>query len=201
MNRRAMFKPLVQSLALALAALLCACGGSTTEPPPLAGARIGGPFTLVDNDGRAVRWSDFAGQYRIVYFGYTYCPDVCPLDMQATMRGLADYAKQHPALAKQIKAVFISIDPQRDTPKVVGQFAAAISPNLIGLTGSPEQVATAAKAFGTYYARGPATPGGGYLMDHSRTTYLMGRNGEPIAMLPADQGPQAVAAELTKWVR
>ena len=172
---------------------------------PLAGAAIGGPFTLVDQDGHAVRWSDFAGSYRIVYFGYTFCPDACPTDIGVTMRGLAIFARAHPELADQIRPMFITIDPARDTPRVVGQFAAAFSPpgfrpRLIGLTGTPAQMDQAAKAFAVYYTRGKTTPGG-YLMDHSRIAYLMGRSGEPIAMLPVEQGDKAVAADLEKWVR
>ncbi len=181
---------------------LANCGGATqpAERPPLEGSSIGGPFTLIDKDGHPVRWSDFAGKYRIVYFGYTFCPDACPTDMQATMRGLDIFARAHPALAGDIRAMFISIDPQRDTPKVVGQFAAAFSPRLIGLTGTPAQIDQAAKGFAVYHARGAGTPGG-YLMDHSRIVYLMGRKGEPLAMLTADKGPQQVAADLTEWVK
>jgi protein SCO1/2 len=206
MNRDAMSKLVTNRrtiMALACAGLLAltGCGGSTQtgERPPLEGSSVGGPFTLVDKNGHIVRWSDFAGKYRIVYFGYTFCPDACPTDMQATMRGLDIFAKAHPDLAADIRPMFISIDPQRDTPKVVGEFAAAFSPRLIGLTGTPAQVDQAAKAFVVYYARGPSTPGG-YLMDHSRNVYLMGRNGEPLAILSADKGPQAVAADLTEWV-
>jgi protein SCO1/2 len=208
MNRNAMSK-LVSTrraalLAGAFAGLLAVtgCGGTsqTAERPPLEGSSVGGPFTLVDKNGQTVRWSDFAGKYRIVYFGYTFCPDACPTDMQATMRGLDIYAKAHPALAADIRPMFISIDPQRDTPKIVGEFAAAFSPRLIGLTGTPTQVDQAAKAFAVYHTRGASTPGG-YLMDHSRIVYLMGRNGEPLAMLAADKGPQAVAADLAEWVK
>ena len=199
--------PNAAAIASALAALgagllaLTGCGspGQQAERPPLEGSSVGGPFTLVDKNGAPVHWSDFAGKYRIVYFGYTFCPDACPTDMQATMRGLDLFAKAHPALADQIRAMFITIDPKRDTPQVVGQFAAAFSPRLIGLTGTPAQVDQAAKGFAVYYARGATTPGG-YLMDHSRIVYLMGRNGEPLAMLAADKGPQAVAADLAEWV-
>jgi protein SCO1/2 len=194
MNRRAMsklssFRPALW-LALALAGSLAVSGCTNQAPaerPPLEGSAI------------TVRWSDFAGKYRIVYFGYTFCPDACPTDMQAAMRGLALFAKAHPALADQIRPMFISIDPARDTPKVVGEFAAAFSPRLIGLTGTQAQVDQAAKRFAVYHARGASAPGG-YLMDHSRIVYLMGRQGEPLAMLAADQGPLAVAADLAKWV-
>ncbi len=190
----------VCAFATMLALTGCSSSSQPAERPPLEGSAVGGPFTLTDKTGRTVSWSDFAGKYRIVYFGYTFCPDACPTDMQATMRGLDIFAKAHPALADEIRPMFISIDPQRDTPRVVGEFAAAFSPHLIGLTGTPAQVDRAAKAFAVYYARGATTPGG-YLMDHSRIVYLMDRNGKPLAMLAADKGPQAVAADLTKWVQ
>jgi protein SCO1/2 len=110
------------------------------------------------------------------------------------------FDQAHPALARQVQPIFITIDPARDTPAVVGQFAAAFSPRLLGLTGTPAQVDQAAKAFAVYYAKGKETAGG-YLMDHQRSAFLMGRKGEPIALLPIDETPQAVAAELAKWVK
>jgi protein SCO1/2 len=203
MNRRAMINPFRALAAILLPLALAACGGPAAQPterPPLAGAAIGGPFALVDKDGHTVRWTDFAGKYRIVYFGYSFCPDACPLDLQKLMRGFALFENAHDHLARQVQPIFITIDPARDTPQVVGQFAAAFSPHLLGLTGTPAQVDQAAKAFAVYYAKGKETAGG-YLMDHSRTAYLMGRKGEPIALLPVDQTPQAVAAELAKWVK
>jgi protein SCO1/2 len=202
MNRRAMLKQMIAAVALSLVApSLTGCsGGAPPEQPPLAGAAIGGPFTLTDSKGQTVRWSDFEGRYRIVYFGYAYCPDVCPLDVQRMMQGYALFAKESPELARQVQPIFISIDPERDTPQVVGEFTSAFSKDLLGLTGTPDQVAQAAKAFAAYYAKGTSAPGGGgYLMDHSRAAYLMGRKGEPIALLPVDAGPPAVAAELARW--
>jgi len=183
-----------------LALLVAGC--SADQPgarPPLEGATIGGEFTLVDKAGKPVRYSDFAGQYRVVYFGFTFCPDVCPLDVQTMMQGYALFAKAEPDVAKQVQPIFVTIDPERDTPAVVGEFAAAFSPRLLGLTGSEEQIAAAARAFKVYRARGPDSPGGGYLMDHSNIAYLMDRDGKPLAMLPHDKGPQAVADELAKW--
>ena len=94
----------------------------------------------------------------------------------------------------------MTIDPERDTPAVVGEFAAAFSDDLVGLTGTPEQVAAAARAFAVYYEKGDVSEGGGYLMDHSRAAYLMGREGEPIALLPVDKSADEVAAELERWV-
>jgi protein SCO1/2 len=202
MNRRAMKKPpvLLSTLLLPFALALAACDSAQKEPPPLAGAAIGGPFTLQDKAGKAVQWADFAGKWRIVYFGYTYCPDACPTDVGVFMNGLGKFAKDHPAEAAKIQPIFITIDPERDTPARVGEFAAAFGGNLIGLTGSKAAIEQAEKAFIVYAARGKDVPGGGYLMDHSRVTYLMDPDGKPIAMLPVDRGPEAVAAELAKWV-
>jgi protein SCO1 len=205
MNRSAMsqhtrmFHHVFAAIALALSIAGCR-GQAPAEHAPLEGAAIGGPFTLADKAGKAVRWTDFAGQYRVVYFGYTFCPDACPTDVGVMMQGYARFAKAAPQLALQVQPLFITIDPARDTPQIVGEFAAAFSPRLIGLTGTAAQVDAAAKAFAVYYAKGKPTTGG-YLMDHSRIAYLMGRKGEPIAMLPVDKGADAVATELTKWVQ
>jgi len=189
-------------LAFSLVLPLAACGDSGSNPAdaPLAGASIGGPFTLVDKDGRQVTWDSFKGKWRIVYFGYTFCPDACPTDMTQIIRGYNEFAKAHPDLADKVQPIFISIDPARDTPKVVGEWTAAFSPKLLGLTGTPAQVKQAADAFHAYYKKGDETAGG-YLMDHSRAAYLMDPDGKPIALLPADKGGDAVAADLGKWVK
>ena len=200
MNRNNNPSP-VLTLLMAGALALSGCSASApTEEPPLAGAAIGGDFTLTDSKGQTVRWGDFAGKYRVVYFGYAFCPDVCPTDMQRVAQGLKVLKGQDPAKAAKITPIFITIDPERDTQAVVGEFAAAFSPDIIGLTGTPEQIAATAKAFKVYYAKGETTPGGGYLVDHSNITYLFGPDGAPIATLPTDKGGEAVAAELAKWV-
>jgi protein SCO1/2 len=199
MNRSAMPRPAIASILPALLLAACQPPATTAEEPPLAGAAIGGPFELVGSDGETVRWSDFDGKYRMVYFGYAYCPDVCPLDVQRMMKGYAAFKQAEPALAAQVQPIFVTIDPQRDTPAVVGEFTSAFSDDLIGLTGTPEQVAAAAKAFSVYYAKGEGTDTN-YLMDHSRGAYLMGRKGEPIALLPVEDSAEGVTAELEKWV-
>ena len=191
----------------AIALSLSACGGepgpvdASAGEPPLAGADIGGDFELIDKNGKTVSWSDFQGQYRIVYFGFAYCPDICPTDMQRTIQGLEGFAAQEPELGAKVAAMFITIDPERDTPEVVGEFANAFSEDLIGLTGTPEQIADAASKFRVFYARGEESEAGGYLMDHSRIVYLFGPDGGPLATLPADQGAEAVTQELAKWVK
>ena len=206
MNRRAMTKLFLAPIALLLMLplSLAGCDSSTVTPapvetPPLAGSTIGGAFTLADKTGKPVRWDDFAGKYRIVYFGFTFCPDACPTDVAVLMQGLARFEKAHDAAAANIQPIFISIDPAHDTPAKVGEFAAAFSPRLLGLTGTAAQVEVAAKAFKVYYAKGNQSAGG-YLMDHSRIAYLMDRDGKPLSMLPVDLGPDAVAADLAKWV-
>lgn len=189
------------SLLMAAALALAGCNAAApAEEPPLAGAAIGGDFALTASDGRTVRWDDFAGKYRIVYFGYAFCPDVCPTDMQRVAQGLKVLKATAPETAAKIQPIFITIDPERDTAKVVGEFAAAFSPDIIGLTGTPDQIAAAAKAFKVFYAKGAPVEGGGYLVDHSNIVYLFGPSGEPLATLPVDQGGDAVAAELAKWV-
>ncbi|VWX55168.1 SCO family protein [Novosphingobium sp. 9U] len=206
MNRRAMIHRLLCLAALLMSPLLLAACNSGGQPaaneqrPPLEGAAIGGPFTLIDKDGKTVTWDSFKGKYRIVYFGYTFCPDACPLDMQVLMKGFSAFDQSKPALAAKVQPIFITIDPTRDTPAVVGQWTAAFSPRLVGLTGTPAQVAVAAKAFAAYYSKGKESSGG-YLMDHSRIAYLMDPDGKPLAMLPVDKGADAVAAELGTWVK
>lgn len=180
--------------------LVAACSGAPEEPP-LKGARIGGPFSLVDQSGRPVTERSFAGRYTIVYFGFTHCPDVCPTDLAAIGRGLTEFERKDPARAAKVQPLFISVDPERDTPAVVGQYAAAFHPRLLGLTGTPEQVAAVAKAYAVYFHKEPPQPGGGYGVDHARVAILMDPGGAPVALLPQDKGAEGIAAALDRWVR
>jgi len=200
MNRHAMPR-LAPAIVAAVLFAVSACSprGSEAVRPPLEGASIGGDFTLIDKAGKPVRFHDFARQYRIVYFGYTFCPDACPTDVGVIIQGLARFAKKNPGLAADIQPFFITIDPARDTPAKVGQFAAAFSPKLIGLTGSQAEIDALAAKFVAIKSKGRETPGG-YLMEHTRHAYLLGRNGEPIEILPVFDGPDAVAADLAKSV-
>ena len=205
MNRHAMTKQIFALALSAFALALSACSPQGAEPPKvtgalLDGAAIGGPFTLNDKDGKRVSWDDFKGKYRIVYFGYTFCPDACPMDLTVLIQGFNQFAKDHPQQAAQVQPIFITIDPARDTPARVGEFTAAFSPRLLGLTGTQAEIDVAVKAFKAVAARGTDTPGG-YLMDHSRMAYLMGKNGEPIAALPVDKDAPMVAADLAALVK
>jgi protein SCO1/2 len=198
MNESAASLPkLLLSLLIALAPVAC----DKAPEPPLAGAGIGGPFTLTDQNGRTVSDKDFAGRYRIVYFGYTHCPDVCPTDLATIGQALKLFEKQDPARAAKVQPLFVTVDPARDTPAALKEYLRAFHPRLIGLTGSAAQVADAEKKFVVYAAKGDVQPGGGYAMDHSRQIVLQGPKGEPLALLKDDEGPQAMAAELAKWVK
>ena len=190
-------------LALVAAMFLAGCDPqpAAQAPPPLAGAKIGGPFSLTDQNGRTVTDRDFAGKYRIVYFGYTYCPDVCPVDVQTIGAGLKAFEGRDKAKAETVVPIFITVDPERDTPAVVKAFVANFHPRMVGLTGPVPAIAALAKAYGVYFAKQKPAPGGGYMVDHTRQAYLMDKDGLPVALLPTEQGPEKVADELQRWVR
>lgn len=193
-TRRLTLMLLVAGLALA------ACSGGA-EDPPLEGAAIGGPFTLTDQDGRTATDRDYAGRYRIMYFGFTHCPDVCPTDLAVLGQALRRFEKSDPARAALVTPIFVSVDPERDSPAVLKDYVAAFHPRLVGLTGTTAQLADMTKRYGAYYGKEPAGAGGGYNVNHSRVAELIGPKGEPIALLPYDKGAEAVAAELDRWVK
>ena len=182
--------------------LLAGCSPAAEAPgrPPLEGARIGGPFTLVDQDGHPCTERDYAGKWRVMYFGYTFCPDVCPVDMANIGAGLKAFEAKAPERAAKVVPIFVSVDPARDAPVVLKQFVSAFHPRMVGLTGTPLQIAAAVKAYATVYSKGEGTAGG-YLVNHSRLAYLFDPAGKPIALVPADQSPRAVTETLSTWVK
>lgn len=156
---------------------------------------VGGPFTLEDGNGKQVSDRDYRGKYMLVYFGYTFCPDVCP----TTLNEVADAMDHLGPKAGELQPIFITVDPKRDTPAVVKQYAAAFSPRLIGLTGTPEEIAKVAKEYRVYYAEHRTGPGpNDYSMDHSSILYLMGPDGKFIAPVQADDSGAQMAAEISK---
>jgi protein SCO1/2 len=158
---------------------------------------IGGPFALLDGDGQVVTDRTFRGKFMVVYFGYTFCPDVCP----TTLNEIADAMDRLGPIAARVQPIFITVDPKRDTPAVIKQYAANFSPKLVGLTGSPEQIAKVAKEYRVYYAEhrtGP-TPND-YSMDHSSIIYLMGPDGQFIQPIPADDNAATIASDIKKAV-
>ncbi len=188
-------------LVLMLLALFGACSGGASEAPPLEGARLGGSFTLTDQNGRQVSDRQFDGRYRIVYFGFTYCPDVCPVDLHTIGQSMRMLEKSDPSKAERVQPIFITVDPERDTPAVMKQYVSSFHPRLIGLTGTREQIAEVAKKHGVYSGKAEEPGATEYMVDHSRIALLFGPKGEPIAILPHDKGAEAVAAELRRWVQ
>ena len=175
----------------------------------LVGAHIGGDFTLTNQDGRPTRWADFDGKYRLVYFGYTYCPDVCPIDLQHLMNGFHQFAKANPAKAAKVQPIFITIDPERDTPDKVKAFIRQFDDKMVGLTGSADEIAAVAKGYAVVYNKVKGGTPDSYLMAHTQLAYLMDPAGKPIAFIPTDDistpvnegDPAKVKAELDKWVQ
>jgi len=200
MNESTTLRP-AALVALLLALLLGACARAPAEAPPLQGATMGGSFTLTDQTGRRVSDSAFAGKYRLVYFGYTFCPDVCPTDMATLGAGLRGFEASDPARAARVQPIFITVDPARDTPAVLRQFVSQFHPRFIGLTGSDEEIAQVARAYRIFHERGAPGAVDGYLVNHSQMAVLYGPQGEPIAIVPHDQGAAGVAAELERRVR
>ena len=191
-----------------LALLTVACSPTAGAPTsaelnqaPLAGAKIGGRFALIDQDGKRTSDSRFAGHYRIVYFGYTFCPDVCPVDVQKLAMGMRALEKIDPGLARRVVPIFITVDPERDTPSVLKQFVRAFHPRMVGLTGSPVEIAAVARAFAIFYQKGPVRADGGYVVDHSRQAYLFDPEGKPLALLSQEGSPEMIAAEIRRWAR
>jgi protein SCO1/2 len=182
-------------IGLLVAALLIGTGAFVWLSDNGTASLIGGPFTLVDGNGRRVTDRDFRGKYMLVYFGYTYCPDVCP----TTLNEVADALDHLGTKVDRLQAVFITVDPMRDTPQVMKQYTAAFSSRLLGLTGTPDEIAKVAREYRVYYAKHSTGPGANdYTMDHSSILYLMGPDGKFVAPIQADEtGPQ-IAADIGK---
>jgi protein SCO1/2 len=168
-------------------------GGSLPDGPV-----VGGTFSLLDGDGKRVTDRDLRGAYLLVYFGYTFCPDICP----TTLNQIAEALDILGPKGKNLRPVFITVDPGRDTPGVMKQYAASFTPRLLPLTGSDAEIADVARKFRVYYA--PHRTGdkpGDYTMDHSSVLYLMDPQGKFVAPLRADAPAAELAANLSKQLK
>lgn len=137
---------------------------------------IGGAFSLIDDEGAGRTHLDYLGKYSLFYFGYTFCPDVCPLDLQKISLSLTKLDEEGFDIS-QINPIFITVDPERDTPEIMNEYLESFHPNIIGLSGSLGDVKAAASAYRVYFAKGQVNGDGSYLMDHSSIIYLMDKNG------------------------
>jgi len=164
-----------------------ASDGEVTPAIAADAAIPGGAFSLVDHNGRPVTDGSFGGEHLILVFGYTYCPDVCP----TTLSSVAAALDLLGAKAERIRPVFVTVDPERDTPAVLADYVAAFHPRLLGLTGSPEQIREAAHNYRVYYAK--AGDSDDYLVDHSAYVYLVGPDGRTLTYFKHDATPETIA--------
>jgi protein SCO1/2 len=172
--------------------------GQTSKDPPALSNAIGGPFQLTGADGQSVSDRQFRGKWLLVYFGYTHCPDICPTTLAEISQTLSILGDE----AARIQPLFISIDPERDTPQIVGEYVKAFDDRIIGLTGAPEQIAAAAKAYRVFYAKQEDGGAGSYLMQHTAFVYVMGPDGHYVTLLSPLEGqtPDVMASRLRELI-
>ena len=187
-----------------IASLSCNVPAAAAEQPSAAQmmddlmygrGSVGGPFTLTDQTGRQRSDAEFRGKLMIVYFGYTYCPDVCPTDLMAITQTLDALG---PA-AEDVQPVFITIDPERDS-KVLADYVSAFHRSLVGLTGSPEEIRNVADAYKAFYVKVQDERSREYSIDHAGVIYLMGRNGEYLGFMPPQTNPDRLTEVLRKYL-
>ncbi len=188
-----------QALFPYIALFACVAAGalwslSAQQQVPLTLSPLGGPFTLTDQAGKPRSDGDFRGQFTLVYFGYTFCPDVCPTTLAAEADALDRLGKK----AARITPVFITIDPARDTPSVMASYVKAFGPRFVGLTGTASQIASVAREYRVYYAKRPLPHG--YGMDHSGEVYLMGPDGKLVTFYDPPLDSKKLAADLEKRI-
>ncbi len=156
---------------------------------------IGGPFTLTDNTGKRVTDKDYRGRYMLVFFGFTSCPDICPAGLQLMAGALEKLGPK----AERITPIFISVDPERDTPEKLQAYVKNFDPRLVGLTGTPEEIAAIAKAYKVFYAKVPNKERpGDYSMDHTSIIYVMNGEGEFVTHFTPQASVDELAARLGK---
>jgi len=161
-----------------------------------AAVQIGGPFNLVDQHGRQVTEADFHGRYMLIYFGYTYCPDVCPTELQAMSQAIDRLGEA----GEKVTPVFITVDPERDTVEQLAGYAEHFHPRLVALTGSQEQVTAAAKAYRVYFRKVEDESTTEYLMDHSSIIYFMGPEGRFLTHFSYGTPPEEMAEKMRNYL-
>jgi cytochrome oxidase Cu insertion factor (SCO1/SenC/PrrC family) len=157
-------------------------------------ALIGGPFQLTDQDGNKVTDQTYKGKLMLIYFGFTYCPDACPtaLGVMSAALDKLDVA------ADRVVPILLTVDPERDTPQVLKDYVSNFHPGMVGLTGTPEQIAQVAKAYRVFYQKAPGAKGEDYLMDHTLLIYLMDAEGKYVTHFGPDATPDRIADEIRK---
>ena len=182
--------------ALAGAAVLLVTTPQGGQPVQSSGtALVGGPFSLVGADGKPVTDRDFRGRYMLIFFGFTHCPDICPAELQVIAQALEQLGDK----AKNVVPIFITLDPERDTPEAMGNYVKSFGPNFVGLTGSPEAIAAAAKAYRVSYAKvEDKESAADYSVDHSALVYLMDPEGRYVTHFSYGLSAEQMAEKLGK---
>jgi protein SCO1/2 len=191
-----------RALTAFLLAVLVICGlllyrlwMERVSPEAVTGeALVGGPFTLTDQDGNAVTDQTYKGKLMLIYFGFTFCPDACPTALGVMSAAL----DKLDTAADRVVPMLITVDPERDTPQVLKDYVSNFLPGMVGLTGTPEQVAEVAKAYRVYYQKAAGATGEDYLMDHTLLIYLMDGEGKYITHFGPDATPDQIADEIRK---
>lgn len=200
----------IRNLLLALGSLLCLgftayVGYMLVFSPKPVEIPIGGPFTLVDHDGRSVTNETYKGRYRLVFFGYTFCPDICPTKLTEITLALDTFAQTSPERAAKIVPIFISVDPERDTVDALRAYRRHFHPRLVTLTGTAEQIRAVTKAYKAYYNKvypdEKSRKANEYLIDHSAYMYLMGLDGGYLTHFTQSTTPEQMAARLAEYVK
>jgi protein SCO1/2 len=164
-------------------------------PAPIAMSTVGGPFKLIDQNNKPITEQDFKGQPFLVFFGFTHCPDVCP----TTLFEVSEIFRTLGPEAKNLRAMFVTVDPERDTPAVIKDYLSSFDPRIVGATGDVDAVTAAEKSYRVYAKKVP-TDGGGYTMDHTAIVYLMSKDGRFVAPFNMKRRPEEAAAELKRYL-
>jgi protein SCO1/2 len=167
--------------------------GSGTQTVSATAAQLGGPFSLTDQNGKPRTEADYRGKYMLIFFGYTYCPDVCPTTLAVMSAALEMMGSR----ADRIVPILITVDPKRDKPETLKPYLEAFGPRWVGLTGTPEEIAAVAKEYRVYYRENPGE-GDNYTVDHSGVVYLMKPDGSYLANYSLANSPDLMAADLTR---
>lgn len=162
----------------------------------VAGIKVGGPFTLVDQDGKTRTDKDFADRHKLIYFGFTYCPAICPTELGKITRALKTVQGEDPAVLEKLYPVFVTVDPERDTPEVLKDYLSLYHPAFTGLTGTPDQIEAMKKAFRIYAAKVNEPGMTEYTMDHSSFIYLLAPDDSVLGIYRADDGADMIVADI-----
>jgi protein SCO1/2 len=188
------FGSFIAGLVLVTAVILLA-NSNNGGPKMQQVAAIGGPFSLTDQNGRTVTDEDLKGRPFLVFFGFTHCPDICP----TTMFEISEILRKLGPDGDRVRAVFITVDPERDTPQAMKDYLSSFDPRMIALTGDEASIAAVAKAYRAYYKRVPQGEDG-YTMDHTAIVYLMGKDGRFISPFSMKRTTDQAAADLRKYL-